>query len=158
MDDLLYLVTLVRTQIVNQHDLARSQAGGQDLFNIGLEGQPIGGTRQDQRRPHPRERQRGDQGGIGRSVARHAAKGALLAWGTGIARREVHIRAALIDDHEIASWTGLQLLPEGGASGFIPFTGAETLFLRDQPKRVIARSRVARLIGRWGWRVFHHCR
>src|SRR5262245_62668980 len=88
--------------------------------------------------------QRGDDGLIGRCVARDAATGALTNRGTSIAPCQVQIAAEFVDDHQVVRILVGDLDLKGGASPGVALAGAQTLFFRDQRSRAIARLMVQR--------------
>lgn len=135
------------TQVVEHNNLTLAEGRSQDLLHIGEEGQGISSTRQHQGWPHPLEAQGGDQGRVGGFVARDAAKGALLARSPSIARREVEVAAALIDNDKILGRASQEQVTEGGSGLLVSLAGTNSLFLRDQPRREKARSMVARATG-----------
>lgn len=102
-------------EIVQDHDLARAQAGSQDLLNIRFKGGLVGGAIQQHRFPHARKRQRSDQGQIGSIIARNLPNGALASWRIGVQRGHVGSRIGLIDDDQICRGQLLGLFTPGGA-------------------------------------------
>ena len=141
-NQLCHSCAFVCAQIVHDHHLPLSQARHQYLLDVHFHRQAVGSAFQKHRRPHPIQCQRGNQGGVGRGVSWHSTIGALPAWRTSIERRQVEITAAFVKYHEVVRAALPNLLTEGFACSFIAFAGTESLFLRVQPRRVIARSMV----------------
>lgn len=71
----------MRREIGQDHDLARTQAGSQDLLHVDLKGSLVCRAIEQHCFTHAVKRQRSDQGQIGSIVARNLADGALASWG-----------------------------------------------------------------------------
>ena len=147
----LHACALMSTQVIDQQDLPRSHARRQHLLDVSLECLPISSARQDQSWSHALQAQGRNQRGIRRCVARDTTIGPLLARGAGVEWREIQITTTLIDDHEVVGTALLDAFAERLARRFVALAGGESLFLRVQSRRAIARSIVAWLTGRLGW-------
>ena len=126
-------------EVVQNHDLSRTQAGSQDLFDVGFEGDSIRRAIQQHRFAEACEGQRRDQGQVGSVVAGNRADGPLAPWGVGVQRRHVDARTRFIHDHQILRRQLLGLFPPGSAFRLILFAGSQNFFFRVQPKAILAR-------------------
>src|SRR5438552_6669569 len=145
LDELTYSRSFVRAQIVQDHDLPRCQTGQQDLLEVDLKGRRIGRSFQKHRGSHALHRQRGEQGRVLATVARHAAVCSLSSWSSGIPWSQPDIGATFIDKHEPLGIQWLHLLPKARSLFFAAFTGCQCFFFRVQPRRLMARLMVALL-------------
>ena len=144
----------MRAEIIQDHDLARTQARYQNLFKIGLEHDCRHTAGDAHAWADTRERQGADRGRVFRSVAWECCPGPLAFGRTRIAWGQVQVGAKLVDDDEISR---INLLLEDGKLSTCPgvaLAGNQALFLRVSPKRVMARRRVEGL-SVTPWLAFH---
>lgn len=132
-------------QVIDQHYLPWPQRRSQYVFDVAGKRRAIRATRQLHAWTYPTRMQRGDDGLIGRCVARNAAIGALTYRGTSIAPRQVQIAAEFVHYHQIVCVRLGDLDLKGDASPGVALAGAQALFFRDQRSRAIARLMVQRL-------------
>src|SRR6266851_3818644 len=83
-----------------------------------------------------------NQGRIFSSIAWHTAVGPRPLWRTSIKWGQTNVGATLIDDDELAGIQMLELFSPGCSGLFVAFSGAQRLFFRVQPTRLIARLMV----------------
>jgi hypothetical protein len=88
-------------QIIHDHELSRTQRRRENLFDVGFEGEPIGSTRNEQGRANPRKGQGGNESRVRWRVARHIAHRPLSARSPRVARREIQVAAAFVNDDDI---------------------------------------------------------
>jgi hypothetical protein len=91
----------MRTQIIDQYHLTGLQRRRQDLFQIGLERQPIHAAFQHQCWSHSLMGERGNRAGIERRIARCAGEGTLAHRRPSVRRREVQVAADLINYNQL---------------------------------------------------------
>lgn len=156
LDQLRHSRAFMRAQIVHQHYLACLQARRQNVLDIRLHRQVVGGTRHDQCWPDAVDTERGHQRGVRRRVARNRAIGAFIMRCTGIQWRQVEIAVTLVKDNKIAGTALGYALTESCSRELVAFASTEGLFLRVQPRRAIARSIVLAETVCSGWVSFHH--
>ena len=139
---LLQTQALVRTQVVEQNNLARTQGWPQDMRDIGLEKRCGHATNRHQAWSHPVERERCNGRGVGRGVAGKRGDGPFATGGAGIARGHIQVRAKLID-HDDIGWVNVLLLDQkANTVPPIALGSDQRLFLRVNPRRRIARPSV----------------
>ena len=137
--------TLVRTEIVQDHDLPWAQAGRQNAFGIGGEGCPVDGPWHRHGRTDARGGQGGQKRDVGTVVARYATNRSCAAWGACPAPRQGGVGAGLVDEDQIRRHERGDLVPPSGTGRVIAFGRDERLFLSGQPARPSARDIVAGL-------------
>jgi len=130
--------------LIDEHNLPWPQRCSQYVFDVGGKRRAIRATRQLHAWSDPTRMQRGDDGLIGRCVARNAAIGALSNWGTSITPCQVQIAAEFVHDHKIVCVRLGDLDQYGGARPRVALAGAQTLFFREMRSRAIARLMVQR--------------
>lgn len=138
-DGLPHLWPLMSREIIQDHDLSRTQAGSQDLLHISLEGRRIRRSIQQECFSHPLHRQRSDQCQVGPIITRNVADRTLASRSVGIERRHVDLRTRFIHDDQILRGQVVRLLSPGRPNGFILFAGSQRFFLRVQPNAMRAR-------------------
>ena len=132
------------TQVINEHDLSLSQRRSQYVFDVACKCGAVRATRELHARPHPVRMERGDDGLIGRRVARNTTIGAFTDRSTGIAPGQVQIAAEFVDNHKVVGILLGDLKLKGGTCPGVAFAGAQTLFFREMRSRAIARLIVQR--------------
>ena len=132
------------TQVINEHDLSLSQRRSQYVFDVACKCCAVRATRELHARPHPIRMERGDDGLIGRRVARNATRGALAEWSTGIAPTHVQIAAEFVNNHEVVGILLGDLKLKGSTRPRVTLAGAQRLFFREMRSRAIARLMVQR--------------
>lgn len=137
--------SLMDQEIVQDHDLPWAQAGGQDLLHVIGKSGAISRPVQQERRPHPRKRHRGDDGQDGSIIARHLAVSALPSWGVGIQGGHGNVGAGFIHKHQVSTCQLSRLLAPGGPFGFLLLAGSYGLVFRVQPRACLARVILAGL-------------
>src|SRR5205807_7031675 len=76
--------TQMNREIIQDHDLSRTQAGGKELFYVDRKSGAISRSIQHKRRPHAGKRHRGDHGHDGSIIAGGLAYRARSSWGIRI--------------------------------------------------------------------------
>ena len=135
------LGALVHVQVVEDHDLARPQAGHQDALDEGGKDPPIDRAIDDQTLAHPRQVQRGQPGDVRPLPPRNAADGPLPAGRACPQRGQGDRRARLIDEEQIARIDRRHPRLPRGAGRLIAFAGNQRLFLSGKSRRASSRLR-----------------
>ncbi len=91
----------VNREIIQDHDLPRTQAGSQELLDVDLKGGAISRSIQHQCWSHARERQGGNHSHDGSIIAGYLANCALSSWGIGIQGGHGNGRTGLVYKDEI---------------------------------------------------------
>ncbi len=135
----------VNREIIQDHDLSWTQAGGEDLLHVNLKSGSIGGSIQDERLSHALQGHGSDQRHIRSVVAWNLPDGSLSSGGVGIQWRHGNMGACLIDKHQVLMAQVGRLLAPGRTGCFILFGGSQRLFFRVQPRAILARLMLAGL-------------
>gem|GEM_PF-2179057 len=109
----------VNREIIQDHDLPWAQAGCKDLLHVNRKSGAISSPIQQKRRPHTRQRYRGDDGHHGSIIAGHLAVSALPSWSVGIQWGHGNVGAGLIHKHQVRAFQVSRLLAPGGPFGFL---------------------------------------
>ena len=144
-DGLLDTRPLVNTQIIQNHDLSRMQAGSQNLLHVACKRGSISGAIQDEGFSYPLGRQRSDQGHVRPVVAGDFAHCTLSSGGISIQRRHRDVGAGLIHKDQILASQMQGLLAPFCSRRFILLAGSQGLFFRVQPRAILAREMLAGL-------------
>src|SRR5690348_12760139 len=129
----------MRTQVIQDDDLAGLERGSQHLLNIRLKGQGGDGSLQDERRSHAFKREPSNHGRVLAPVAGDRAIHPLSARGPCIEGREGNVRATFVDKDQALDWEERgEVVPRRPIS-LVPLGGTHLFFFRVQPRRAIAR-------------------
>ncbi len=125
------------------------------MGNVAFKGNAVSGPIQQHRRSHALRRHGRDERRILSGIAWNLINGPFTFQGTGIDRCQIDITATFIHhDYQILVVAGY--LSAVGSSGLlVPLGGSQRLFLRVQPKRLIARPTVHSLTD-VAWVAFHN--
>lgn len=91
-------LALVRTEVIQHHHLPGTQAGREDLVDIGRKRRPVDRPGDGQGRPNARRRQRRQQGDVGTMIAGHGSHGTLPAWGSRPMTGQRRVGTGLVDE------------------------------------------------------------
>jgi len=145
INSLLDTSSQVNREVIQDHDLPRTQAGGKELFYVDGKSGAISGSIQHQRRSHARKRHRGDHGHDRSIIAGHLAYRARSSRGISIQRSHSDVGTGLVYKDQVLAWQKSGLLAPGGTFSFLLFAGSYRLFFRVQPKTILARLILAGL-------------
>src|SRR6266699_2956536 len=135
----------VDREMIQNDDLPRAQAGGQDLLHVDLKSGTISSSIQDKGRPHASKRHRGDEGHDGSIIAGHLADCALPSWGIGIQGGHSDVGTGLVDKDQILTGQVCGLFTPSDSFGFLLLACSYGLFFRVQPRACLARVMLAGL-------------
>src|SRR5579884_551551 len=135
----------VNREIIQDHNLPRTQAGSKDLLHIDRKSGAISGSIQHQRWPHAGKRHRGNYGLDGTIIARHLAYRARSSRGIRVQRSHGNVGAGLVDKDQLLARQKGGLLAPGSSFRFLLLAGSYGLFFRVQPKAILARLMLAGL-------------
>jgi len=144
-DGLPHPASQMNTQIIQDHELPRAQAGSKYLLNVDFKGGGIGSAIQDERFSHALHRQGSQQRHVCSVITGNLAYGPLSSRGIGVQGSHRDMRTRFIHKDQILTGEVARLLTPGGPCCFILFAGYEGLFFRVQPRAARARLMLAGL-------------
>jgi hypothetical protein len=142
-DGLPHTGSQMNAQVIQDDDLSRAQAGGQQLLHIDLKSGRISGSIQHERFSHALQGQRSDQRHGGSIVTRNLADGSLSSGRISIQGGHGDMRARLIHKDQLLTEQLAGLLAPGRTSRFILLACSQGLFFRVQPRATLARLMLA---------------
>ena len=147
-DGLFHSASQVNTQIIQDHELSRTQAGSEHLLNVDFKGGGIGSSIQDECFSHALHRQGRKPRHVCSVITGNLAHGPLSSGGVGVQGSHSNMRTGFIHKDQILTGEVARLLTPGGPCCFILFPGYERLFFRVQPRAALARLMLAGLTRR----------
>ncbi len=147
-DGLFHPASQVNTQIIQDHELSRTQAGSEHLLNVDFKGSGIGGSIQHERFSHTLQRHASQQRHVRPVIAGNFPDGPLSPGSVGVQGSHGNMRTRFIHKDQILTGEVARLLTPGGPCCFILFAGYERLFFRVQFKAARARLMLAGLTRR----------
>jgi hypothetical protein len=118
----------VNREIIQDHDLPRTQTGGKDLLHVDRKSGAISRSIQHKRWPHARERQRGNHGHDGSIIAGYLAYRTLSSWGIRIQGGHGDVRTGLVNKDQILARQVSGLCAPGGTFAFLLLACSYGLF------------------------------
>jgi len=125
LDRLADALCLMHTQVVQHHDLSRSQGGSQLLLDVALEGRGIHRPLNRPGRLQPLGRQRRHQCRVPAVIARHGVRRPLIMRCPAVEPRQRGVRAAFVDEDELLRVELCGCLPPGRPGRLVALAGCQ---------------------------------